>query len=171
MTLPVCYLLTSFPNPLPLYHPSAPVLLTPRSNIPAMCSFLGFALDFSLLERLFPQMSYMAISLSSFKSLLKCPSLSDIYHTLNCNFPPRTLAFISPYNALFFSHSTYPLPKTIPIYLFATLLFPVYATHWSVNSIITGIFTCFTYVFCVLILVPGTHNQRSIKYVLNAVNK
>lgn len=74
--------LTSFPNTLPLNHHFAPVILTSVSYTPAICPFMGFVLDFSLLARLFPQVSsYMAISFTFFKSLLKCLFLNDIYLT------------------------------------------------------------------------------------------
>lgn len=79
---PSWWYLTSFPNTLPLNHHFALVILTSVSYTPAICPFMGFVLDFSLLARLFPQVSsYMVISFTFFKSLLRCLFLNDIYLT------------------------------------------------------------------------------------------
>lgn len=67
------------------------------------------------------QMSYEAITLPSFKSLLKCPFLNDVYPTttfLTATFFPTSQHSVSP----FFPHRTYLLPKI----LYNLLLWYVY---------------------------------------------
>lgn len=130
---PSWWYLTSFPNTLPLNHHFAPVILTSVSYTPAICPFMGFVLDFSLLARLFPQVSsYMAISFTFFKSLLKCLFLNDIYLTtiiLIAIFFPTSQHFISPYNALFFLRVLISFQKSYTFTSLLCLLFPIYSTH------------------------------------------
>lgn len=86
----------------PLWHSahdphSAPVTRTPVSHTPPCAVFFwgGRGLCF-----LCPQMSYKAITLLSFKSLLKCPFLNDIYLTttfLTATFFPTSQHSISPF--------------------------------------------------------------------------
>lgn len=98
---------------------SAPITYTPVSNTPPCAIFGGRGRGG--LCFLCSQMSYEAITLPSFKSLLKCPFLNDVYPTttfLTATFFPTSRHSVSP----FFPHRTYLLPKI----LYNLLLWYVY---------------------------------------------
>lgn len=88
----------------------------PLSNIPAVCSLLGFSLDFSLLKALSPNILH-----GQFPHLF----LNDTHmntKVLNATFIPNPSSLISLYNALFFFSQYLPLQKYHVICLFMFII-------------------------------------------------
>ena len=106
-----------------LHHHSVPVMLTARQ--PTRHAPCGGLCTISPLKALSPDVlhSYLPRFLNIFAPTSLSQRCLPGYHSFNCNCLPSPSIT---HNALFFSHSTYPLSRILYNLFF---LFPLYSTH------------------------------------------